>query len=74
MVSIGIVVAASPRAAIVVVLVAGIWTPIVVASALIVSGLVPLAGAMSSAIGAIMAMVLVALVVLWIIIHGVVYL
>ena len=73
LVSISIVVAASPRDVIVAVLVTGIWVPIVVVPTLVVSGLVTLAGAVSSAVGAIMAMVLVALVVLWIITHGVVY-
>ena len=62
-----------PRAAIMVVLVSGIWAPVVVAPDLIVSGLVPLAGGVGSAVGSIMAMVLVVLVVLWIITHGVVY-
>ena len=71
--SMGIVFAVSPRAAVAVVLVAGIWAPIVVASALVVSGLVPLVGATSFAVGAIIAMVLVALVASWIISHGVVY-
>ena len=73
MVSMSAVVTASPCAGIVVVLIVGIWAPVVIAPTLVVSGLVLLAGTVGSDVGAIMAMVLVALVVLWIITHGVVY-
>ena len=62
-----------PRVAVVGVLVAGIWAPIVIAPALVASGLILLVGAASPAVGAIIAMMMGALVLSWIITHGVVY-
>ena len=73
MVLMGVVFVVTPHTVIVGALFAGIWAPVVVAPALSVSGLVPVAGAVSSAVWAIMAMVMVVLVVLWIITYGVVY-
>ena len=72
-VSIEVIFLAFPRTAVADVLVACIGEPVVGALALIVPGLMTLVGAACPGVGTIMAMLLVALVVSWIVTRGVVY-
>ena len=70
MVLVVVVIAVSSRTAVVLVLIVGIGTPVAVALPLFISCLVPFVEATGLSVGSIVAVLLVALIVLWIVAHN----